>query len=503
MKAALQINPQLGLAYRVLGDIHRDRNESIESVIAYYRKAIEIDPNDSDAYNDLGNCFLSAGAPKSACGVYSQILNNAGVETPIIHSNWLFTLHNLEDLNREDLFKHHLSWLSRYKRPERKQRLDFANDPNPARKLRVGFTSADFYAHSVFYFLNSLFSNYNRSDYTFICFSDRTKYDEDHRSRILMEEVDEWYRTRSMNTEALDDFIQQQRIDILVDLSGHTGDNRILNYMKRGAPVQVTWLGYPDTTGLDSMDYRIVDEVTDPQPWADELATEKLYRIPAPFLCYQPEPEWRSIKSREDLHPEKISFGSFNHARKLTASTAELWCKILQQIPESELVIKCRPFGKEKSLAFLTEKFSHHGIDESRLRVLDFISSNEGHMSSYNEIDVALDPHPYNGTTTSVEALWMGVPFITKEGDRHCARVGMTLLKSVGLEELIADSDEAYVRKAVEIAKDREKLTEIKRTLRQRMLDSPLCDSEGFTRKFETALREMWTQWCKEKIAAS
>ena len=503
MHAALHVNPNLGIAYRVLGEIQRSRNEATDKVFAYFRKAIELDPNDADAYNDLGSCHVSAGDPESACQVYSQVLNRSDSSNPIIHSNLLFTLHNLDGLSREDLFKHHLGWVPRNKATNRKPRLDFSNDPNPQRKLRIGFTSADFYAHSVFFFLNALFSSYDRSKFTFICFSDRTKYDEDNRSRILKEEVDEWYRTRAMSTDALDEFIQQQKIDILVDLSGHTGDNRMLNYMKRCAPVQVTWLGYPDTTGLDSMDYRMVDEITDPLPWADEFATESLYRIPPPFLCYKPEPEWLSLKTRVELDPEKISFGSFNHARKLNSSTVDLWCKILQQVPTSELVIKCRQFGKEKTLSVFTEKFRQMGIDESRLRVLDFVQSNEGHMTSYNEMDIALDPYPYNGTTTSVEAMWMGIPFIAKAGDRHSARVGASLLKSVGLDEFIANSDDEYVQKAVGLAQDREKLSEIKRTLRQRMLDSPLCDAEGFARKFEAALRQMWSKWCQEKTEAS
>ena len=499
MHEALKSNPNLGVAYRVLGEIQRDYNKSIEIVEKYFKKAIEINQNDSDAFNDLGNCYVSAGDPESACKVYSQILEKAESQNPVIYSNWLFTLHNLDSLNSEELFRHHLGWLSCCRGEDRKQRIDFSNDPNPDRNLRIGFTSADFYGHSVFFFLNALFSNYDKTQLTLICFSDRTEHDEDNRSRILKGQVDQWHRTKALSTDALHDFVQKQQIDILVDLSGHTGNNRMPNYMKRCAPIQVTWLGYPDTTGLDSMDYRMVDEITDPQPWADELATETLYRIPAPFLCYQPEKEWLSLEPREELNSGKIAFGSFNHARKLNSSTVDLWCKILQQVPEAELVIKCRQFGKGKTLSVLTEKFRQMGIEQSRLRVLDFVKSNEGHMTSYNEMDVALDPHPYNGTTTSVEAMWMGVPLITKAGDRHSARVGTTLLKSVGLEEFIAHSDQEYIKKAVEIAKNRDKLLEIKRTLRERMLNSPLCDSVGFARKFEAAIREMWKKWCREK----
>jgi len=243
--------------------------------------------------------------------------------------------------------------------------------------------------------------------------------------------------------------------------------------------------------------------VTDPEPWADKLATEHLYRLPYPFLCYSPYKDWSDSKVEPQTKPEKIVFGTFNHVSKLSSATIRLWCEILRQIPQAELVLKCNTFGEAKTKEFVLGNLAKYGIAEDRVRLLGFIPSSLGHMSSYNFMDVGLDTFPYNGTTTSCEALWMGVPFITMEGDRHCSRVGMTILKAIGLEDWITKSDEEYVAKAVEVANNRDQLMEIKRTLRKRMQNSPLCDKVGFARKFEAALREMWKSWCEEKSANS
>ena len=496
LQSALQVNPNLPQAHLYLGKICKEQNAPVEQAIAHCNKAIQIDPNFKDAYYDLAQYYTHAGDPAAACATYEKVLGLGALETPNIHSNLLLTLHYRHDLPREVLYHHHKNWHKQHAPDEVRTTTDFANSPNPEKKLRVGFTSADLYSHAVFFFVHPLFSSYDRTQFEFICFSGQPAQKEDHCSQILKEHVDEWHCVHGFNTPKLDQLIREKKIDILVDLSGHTSHNRLEVYLKRAAPVQATWLGYPNTTGLESMDYRIVDEVTDPTPWADDLASESLYRIPAPFLCFQPHQHWHQVSGKTELTPGKIIFGSFNNAPKLNESAVSLWCQILQQVPEAELTIKCRSFGKEKTQDFILNLFRQHGIEETRLTVMDYIPSNQDHLDTYNSIDIALDPFPYNGTTTTCDALWMGVPVLTKKGDRHSSRVGMTLLKSVGLNDWITTSDQEYVQKAAAIAKDREKLTEIKRSLRQRMLNSPLCDSQGFARKFETALRTMWKTWC-------
>lgn len=502
LNMALRINPELPKAHLLLGRVARDQNSGVEEAIGHCLKSIELNPHYTQAYNEMGNYLIRAGDPISACQSFQKVLGISGPETIPVYSNWLLAQHYRDDITANELYKNHRGWQNRHQCLVKQiNRLDFDNVPSPERKLRVGFTSGDLYSHSVFFFLNGLFKSYNREDFSFTCFSDLPKTGEDKQSETLKKQVDDWVCINGYDNLKAFEIVREKEIDILIDLSGHTGKSRLLLFLKRAAPVQVTWLGYPDTTGLDTVDYRIVDETTDPSPWADDLASEKLYRIPGSFLCYKPHEDWYSVEPKPENKGEKIVFGTFNEAPKFSPSVVKLWCQILKKIPEAELVIKCRPFGEEKTREFMMSNLRAHGIDENRVRLLGFIPSNTGHMSTYNIMDVALDPFPYNGTTTSCEALWMGVPFITKEGDRHCARVGMSLLKAVGLDDWIAYSDDEYVAKAVEIAKNREKLFEVKSTLRERMLNSPLCDHVTFATKFGNALREMWIEWCDLKTA--
>ena len=496
----LKINPGIAKAHLLLGRIAKDKNSGVEEAIGHCLKAIEINPRFYQAYNEMGNYLIRAGDPKAACQSFQKVLDMTGPETTPVFSNWLLAQHYRDDLSPREIFKNHLEWTNRHASlVNRIDRLDFENDPNPERKLKVGFTSGDLYSHSVFFFLNGLFESYDRNKFEFYCFSDLNKLQEDDQSAIIKKNIDEWVCICGEDISKSWDTVREKEIDILIDLSGHTGKSRLLLFLKRAAPVQVTWLGYPDTTGLDSIDYRIVDEITDPTPWADEFASEKLYRIPGSFLCYKPHKDWYDIQPEPESSDDKIIFGTFNEAPKFSPSVVKLWCKILHEIPNAELVIKCRPFGEEKTREYMMGNLRKYGIDENRVRLLGFIPSNTSHMTTYNVMDVALDPFPYNGTTTSCEALWMGVPFITREGDRHCARVGMSLLKAIGLEDWITYSDEEYIAKAIEVSKNKKKLLETKMSLRKRMLQSSLCDHIEFAKKFGNALIEMWREWCKQK----
>ena len=500
VQLALKIKPDLAYAHVILGRIAKERNAGVEEAIGHCLKAIELNPHDPHAYNQLGSYLMNAGDPVAACRAYRKILDKDIKNYPSVYSNWVFTQHYIDDISPQELFENHRSWQKCYEtRWETLDKMEFENVPNPQKRLRIGFTSSDFRKHSVFNFLYGLFDSYDRENFEFICFSTLEPASEDVASEIIKTQVDHWQVIHGLTSLEMQRIVIEQDIDLLIDLAGHTGDNSLPLYLRRAAPVQITWLGYPDTTGLDSMDHRIVDSVTDPEPWADELASEHLYRLPLPFLCYSPYKDWSQVEPKPQIQPDKIVFGTFNEAPKFSPSVVKLWCEILRRVPQAELVIKCRPFGEEKTRDFVMGQLKTYGIEENRVKLLGFVQNQANHLATYNLMDVALDPFPYNGTTTSCEALWMGVPMITREGDRHCARVGMSLLQAIGLDDWIAYSDEEYVNKAVEIANNREELIETKRTLRDRMKASPLCDQVGFARKFEAALREMWSSWCKEK----
>ena len=494
----LKIDPSKSFAHLLLARIARGR-ANVEQSIGHLLDAIAVDPHSINAYNEMGIDLIRAGDPLAACKAFQTILDQEKRSSDYVFSNWLLASQYLDELSAKEIFARHQHWETVHGCENPRDRFDFQNDVTADRPLRVGFVSSDLYSHSIFFFLQGLLSGHERSGFEFIFFSDLNEKAEDDRSAILRALSDDWIRIKRKGDNLVSQIIEDARIDILIDLAGHTGGNRLSMFSSRTAPVQATWLGYAGTTGLTNIDYRIVDEVSDPTPDADKLATETLIRLPGSFLCYQPLADWLELPFKQELSPDKIVFGTFNEAPKFSPSAVRLWCEILRRIPEAELVFKCRPFGEDKTREFMMDHFREHGVDESRVRMIGFIPSSSSHLGTYNEMDIALDPFPYNGTTTSCEALWMGVPFITREGDRHCARVGMSLLKSVGLDEWIAKSDEEYVEKAVFFAQNRDRLLGIKLNLRQQMKDSALCDSNAFSRHFCHALREMWVTWCREK----
>ena len=497
---ALKINPNLSTAHVLLARLSREQNIDLVDAVNHCRRAIEIDNKKSSAYTEMGVALLRAGEVEEAYSIYKKNLEICPKDNSQGYSNWLFSQQFLEDLEPQTIFKNHSGWQNYISTdlqifPQKA----FNNTPDTNRKLKVGFASADLHTHSVSYFLQGLFQSYDRSSFEFTCFSNRDPRHEDKTSKALKALVDNWVIIAGMSPKDVHSLIRKQEIDLLIDLNGHAGRNILTVFYQRAAPVQITWLGYPDTTGLESIDYRIVDSITDPEPTADQFASEQIYRIPGPFLCYKPTEESAELDTKSKTTPEKIVFGCFNKVAKFSNSTLDIWSEILRQVPNAELLLKCQSFVEPKTRAKVFTKFQEHGIDPERVKYLSFLPTHQEHMSAYNLMDLALDTFPYNGTTTSCEALWMGVPVITKEGNRHASRVGMTILRSVGLDDWITYSNEEYIKKAIEMATNRAQLMVIKSTLRQRMQNSPLCDHVGFARKFEIGLREMWKSWCEEK----
>ena len=299
-----------------------------------------------------------------------------------------------------------------------------------------------------------------------------------------------------MADSAVAERIREDSIDILIDLAGHTANNRLPVFAERPAPVQVTWLGYPNTTGLSAMDYRLTDVIADPEGDADVLHSENLMRLPNGFLCFAPAADAPEIAGTPALTTGQVTFGSFNNLAKVTPEVVETWAHVLHRIPKSQLVIKSRPLADAETRERYVEMFGAHGIDAGRVELCSWIASRSGHLGAYNRVDVGLDPFPYNGTTTTCEALWMGVPVITLCGDRHSGRVGASILIRIALKDLVAETKAIYVEKTVALANDLDRLSALRSDLRSRMKMSPLCDPELFTRDVEATYREMWRRVC-------
>ena len=259
----------------------------------------------------------------------------------------------------------------------------------------------------------------------------------------------------------------------------------------RPAPVQIAWLGYPNTTGLDAIGYRMTDAIADP-PGSEAIHSETLVRLPHGFLCYRPPEDAPDTAASQG----PVTFGSFNNLSKVTAQVIACWAAILNRLPEARLILKSRSLADAPTRQTVLDAFAGHGVAAERIEALAWIDARGGHLGAYGRIDVALDPYPYNGTTTTLEALWMGVPVVALAGDRHAARVGASILATFGQDELVAADEGAYVDTAVALAQDSARRAALRTSLRPTLAASPLCDAPAFARDVEDAYRELWQNWC-------
>jgi predicted O-linked N-acetylglucosamine transferase (SPINDLY family) len=360
-------------------------------------------------------------------------------------------------------------------------------DRDPERRLRVAYVSPDFANHSCAYFLAPLLASHDRRAVEIFAYSDVATPDG---VTAAFKALDlQW---RDMAGKSDDAFVAQTRddgIDILVDCAGHTTGNRLTAFLRRPAPVQATWLGYPASTGLDCFDARFVDAITDPD---GALASEELVRVAGGFLAYLPPPFAPEPGPSPFEASGRITFGSFNNLPKITPRVVAMWAQTLRAVPDSRLIVKAKGLDEPATRERYAAMFGVHGLDGSRVEFVGFVGDIAAHIARYRAIDVALDTFPYNGTTTTCEALWMGVPVVTLAGDRHAARVGASLLDRVGLGDLVAADPADFARIAAGLAADRKRLAALRAGLRARMAASPLCDGRRLAREFEAAYRRLW-----------
>jgi protein O-GlcNAc transferase len=364
-----------------------------------------------------------------------------------------------------------------------------ASTRDPHKRLRVGFLSGDYSLHACALFLKAPLLNFDRTRIEPVCISTSDKNDG---GDAPFRAACEWHSLHSADPGAVAAHLAGLGLDILVDCSGLSEGHRLRALTPRVAPVQATWLGYPNTTGLPTMDYRIVDAHTDP-PGSETHCRERLTRVDGCFLCFTPDeraPLPPPTPAMQDAGAPVV-FGSFNRLSKVTAGTLDAWCGVLRAVEGSTMLLKLQILSPTLQKELRAE-FARRGVDPARLIAVEFVKTHSEHLGTYARMDIALDAFPYNGTTTTCEAAWMGVPVITLEGSTHRSRVGVSLLHALGLPELIAHSTDEYISIAAGLAADRARLTELKRGMRERMQQSPLCDAPGYAVRFEKVLRGMW-----------
>jgi protein O-GlcNAc transferase len=506
LREAVALDPKNPTAYAVLGEFLQARGRSSEGEKAL-RRAVALDPRLASAHIALGNALQSLGRHREMEAAYRRALE---IDPTLRHVrdsiDWLPLLQLLYDSTATpaQILAKHREWGNRLIEETRKSHgaaaaAPFANKREPERRLRVAYLSPDFRYHAVSFFFEPLLAHHDRSVIDVYCYAEIEH--PDFVTAALQERGGLWRRTFGLDDTALRAQLRADRIDIAIDLAGHTGHSRLDAFAIKPAPVTATWLGYPATTGLSTIDWRITDARADP-PGQEQFHTEKLLRLPETFLCYRfygsVEP---GVTPPPALARGTITFGSFNNPLKVSPPALAAWARILAAVPGSRLVMKAQRFVDPAPRAAFIARFAAQGIAAERIELRAPQPGLLDHLTSYGEIDIALDPFPYNGTTTTCEALFMGVPMVSLIGDHHAARVGFDLLSQVGIAEFAAPDVEHYVATVVALAGDVARLSRLRQELRPRMGVSSLCDAPRFARAFEAGLRRMWREWCGETAA--
>jgi predicted O-linked N-acetylglucosamine transferase (SPINDLY family) len=490
-KKALELNPRFVRAYNNLANAFKEKWQ-LDEAILNYRKAIQLSPDLAEPYNGLANALQDQGKLEEAEECYRHALKLKPLFT--YYDNLLMMMNYGSRHEAGAVFSDHLKFAQQFEAPLALAIVPHRNDCSSARRLRIGYVSPDFRRHSVNYFIEPVLASHNRDRFEVFCYSDVLR--PDNVTERMQSYVDHWHDIKGIPDEKAAELIRKDGIDILVDLAGHTANNRLLLFARKPAPVQVSWIGYPNTTGLSTIDYRVVDSYTDPPGLTDPFYTEKLVRLPESFLCYLPDKDSPAVGDLPAMKSGYVTFGSFNYFPKVSPEAAELWAKILKAVAGSRLILKTRNFADSATRQYAIEMFIRQGVATERIELLSMKTSVEEHLNTYNRIDIALDTFPYNGTTTTFEALWMGVPVITFAGNIHASRVGKSLLTNMGLPELVSGTFEEYVSIAVNLAYDLKRLQAFREGLRDKMSHSPLTDAKRFIVNLETCYRTMWEQRC-------
>lgn len=466
-----------------------NRNAEAETV---FRRAIGLDKTYTRAYQMLGAVLTVQSRIRDALEVFETGRQHCS-DAFELESAEIFALNCVEDISTDDLFARHVDFGKKIEAHYAPRFENFTNVRDPGRRLRIGYVSGDFQYHVVPLFLLPLLEERDRSAVEVYCYA--TGDTDDAYTERLRRLADVWRPAARMTPEDVANAIHGDGIDVLIDLAGHSGAPNLRVFAQRPAPVQATWVGYLNTTGLTRIHYRISDEQCDPEGLTDRHHTEKIVRLPHSQWCYRPfeevayEPEAACVKNGY------VTFGSFNQTFKISSEVRALWGRILTQVPDSRFVVV--GVVNDRAREDLLRDLENNGVDRARITMAPYLPVKD-YYRWYNRVDIALDTMPFSGGTTTCDALWMGTPVVTMPGVRSWSRSAGSILTTLGLEDWIAESPEDYVRLAVHFARNPALIAGLHKSLRSRMLDSPLTDKRQFARDMENAYRRMWQSWCNQ-----
>jgi predicted O-linked N-acetylglucosamine transferase (SPINDLY family) len=461
------------------------RRDRIDESIAAFRKAVALAPDLAQAYSMLGSSLREAADISEAIASFRKAIAIRS-QYREAHSNLAYAMHFDPDATPESVLAEHRTWAGRFAEPLRQTIRPHDNDRAPGRRLRVGYVSPYLGNHVIGFFMEPILLNHNRADFEVFCYSDG--YLNDAVAERLRGVTDVWRQTTGMGDEDLARLIRDDRIDVLVDLTLHMRGSRLTLFARKPAPVQISHLAYCGTSGMSAMDWCITDANMSPPGLNDAFFTERLLRLPQSYWCYRPPSAGPEIGTLPAEKNGVVTFGSLNSFAKVNDRVIALWRQVLEAVPGSRLLVHALG-GEANRIA--RARFARLGVAPDRLTLVGR-QPLESYFNQYNAIDIALDPFPYGGGTTSLDALWMGVPLVTLAGRMPVGRTGVTLLSNVGLSDLIANGPAEYVHIAAGLAANLQRLAELRRVLRGRLESGPLMDARRYTRDLESAYRSAW-----------
>ena len=488
-RRAIALKPDLAEAHSNLSAALSDLGKLSEAV-ASSRWAIHLKPDFAEAHLTLGNVLKNQGNLPEALPCYCRAIELKS-ETPDAFENYLYTLQYADAVSLPQLAREHAEYERRFAARFRKDWQPHANAPDPERKLRLGFVSANLAWNPVGMLLIRTFENLDPTALETVCYSDRVVHDD--LTARFRKAATLWRDVYGMADEQLAEQIRGDGIDILFDLTGHIARNRLLLFARRPAPVQVTWIGYEGTTGVTAIDYLLADRTLVP-PESEPYYTEKILRLRDCYVCFDPPAEAPAVGPLPALANGFVTFGSFNNPAKITPEVVAVWAEILRHCGDARLVLKYRGMDDAQTQDRYRSLFAACGIGAERLDLRGRTSPSDA-LAQHQGIDVALDPFPFTGSVTTCLALWMGVPVVTCPGETFASRRGLSYLAAAGLTELSAASRQNYVQIAVDLANDLPRLTALRAELRQRVANSPLCDGQRHAAALQESLRDAWRSW--------
>ncbi len=488
IQRAIALRPNDAMFHFNLGNLYQDVGW-LDDAIAAFRQSLLYQVDSLDTLLGLGTALRAKGLAEEAIACYRQVLRLAP-DYAIAHNNLLFVLQSSNACTPEDIFTEHQRFAQRFESPLKPYWPLHPNVRNPGKRLKIGYVSGDFRQHAVAYFIEPILVHHDKSRFEIYGYCNNTLCDR-YTERIASH-TDHWRVCSGMSDTQLAERIQQDGIDILVDLSGHTALNRLLVFARKPAPIQVTWIGYQGSTGLTAMDYRLSDAFMDPPGLTERYHSETLVRLPNGGCAYQAELHCPDVNALPALSAGHVVFASLNTLSKIGPAVVRLWARILQAVPQSELMLG-NVLDAEIAQR-LKDMFGQAGIAPERL-ILQPPMSTLDYLAQHHQIDIGLDPFPYNGGTSTMHSLWMGVPVITLAGQHAVSRFGVSLMSRAGLSQCIAQTEDDYLQRAVQMAQDLPALNAVRQCLRLRMT-RPDWQPATITQHLEAAYRTMWQTWC-------